>query len=139
MELAELINLTLFGIHPVEQLAVKYLKLSLESPFTSFVAFLSILLAAPIMEEFIFRGVLQSYLRKKLGMIPAILLASFAFALFHIQPADKLANFPLILSLFVFACYLGFLYERQRSLFSPIALHVTFNLISVIRIIGYHE
>ncbi|MBI3211827.1 MAG: CPBP family intramembrane metalloprotease [Simkania negevensis] len=54
--------------------------------------------------------------------------------LFHLSSSQGVGN----ISLFIFALYLGFLYEKQCSLFASIALHMTFNSISVIRILFYN-
>ena len=57
--------LTLFGgFQGYEQVAVRYLKTTLESPLPLTLALFTILIAAPIIEEFLFRGLLQSYLKR---------------------------------------------------------------------------
>lgn len=133
-----LVSLFLVSPHKNEQIAVKYLKNSLSDPGSTAVAFFSILVVAPLLEEFLFRGVLQSYFRKKVGPIFAIFISSLIFSLFHFSFTQGIENIPLLVTLFSFGCYLGFAYEKTRSLFSSIFLHVTFNSISVIRIIFTH-
>jgi hypothetical protein len=133
--LFSLISLGFFGISEKEQVAVLYMKRSLESPLAATLAFFSVLVAAPLIEEYLFRGIFQSYLRTKFSPAKAICASSLFFAFFHFAPSQGVANIPLIGSLFVFSIYLGFVYEKTRSLWSSIGLHVTFNLISVIRII----
>ena len=118
-----------------EQVAVKFLKESLSHPSTAFIALFSILIIAPLFEEFLFRGVLFSYLRRKIGPISAIFTSSLIFTLFHFSPSQSVENFPLLLTLFALGSYLAFAYEKTRSLSTSILLHVTFNSISVIRII----
>jgi membrane protease YdiL (CAAX protease family) len=118
-----------------EQIAVKYLKNALDDPLTLSIALFSILIVAPIFEEFLFRGILLSYLKTKTTLSKAIAYSSIIFALFHFSPSQGSENVSLLLTLFAFASYLGFVYEKTRSLFSSILLHVTFNSISVIRII----
>lgn len=134
-QFAELIREFFFGYSPIDQLAVKYLKEALASPISLVIALFSILIAAPFLEEYLFRGILQSSLRQKMGPTFSIILSSFFFALFHYSPLQQSINIPLIITLFTFALYMGFIYEKTRSLFSNIVLHVTFNSISVIRII----
>ena len=121
-----------------EQVAVKFLKDSLTSGPTSAIALFSIIVVAPIFEEFLFRGILLSYLRTKLGALHAIFFSSLVFSLFHYSPTQSIENFALLATLFSFGCYLGFVYEKTRSLYPSILLHVTFNSISVIRIIFTH-
>jgi ABC-2 type transport system permease protein len=76
-------------------------------------------LAAPIVEEFIFRGLLYGGFRRSLAPIPAALGSASVFALVH--PA--VAAFP------VFGLALGaaFVYERTKWLGAPIAAHMTYN------------
>jgi len=133
--LCELINHLLFQWEEVDQVAVKFLKLSASSFFTVMISILMIILAAPCIEEFIFRGSLQNWLRRHLGSKAAIVITSIVFAMMHYAPSQSKSNFPLIVSLFTFSLYLGFLYEKTRSLLAPIVLHMTFNTISVIRIL----
>lgn len=134
-QIAFVIALLIFGPIDQEQLAVRYMKEALQSPLSTFAALFSILIAAPLIEEFLFRGILQSYLRTKFNKVLSIFLSALLFALFHFSLSQKAANIPLIVSLFTFACYLGFSYEKTRSLWTSIVLHVTFNAVSVIRII----
>ncbi len=121
-----------------EQMAVRFLKESLKNPSTFSIALFSILIVAPLFEEFLFRGIFLSYLRTKFTPISAILLSASIFSLFHFSPTQSVENIPLLLTLFAFGSYLGFVYEKTRSLFASILLHVTFNSISVIRIIFTH-
>ena len=118
-----------------EQIAVQFLKNYLNDPLTMAIALFSIVLAAPLFEEYLFRGLLLSYIRNKLGPITAVFLSAAIFALFHFAPSQANENIPLIATLFAFGSYLGFAYEKTRSLITSIVLHVTFNSISVIRII----
>ncbi len=123
------------GYTGLEQVAIRFLKMAKESPYLLVVALFAILIAAPVIEEFVFRGILYNYLKKKVNRVGALILSSLFFAAFHFSPDQGLSNFSLLFSLFTLALFLGFLYEKQRSLFAPIALHMTFNSISVIRIL----
>jgi uncharacterized protein len=125
----------LFNWQSSEQVAVRYLKSTLQSPSMLFVALATILVAAPLIEEFLFRGMLQNWLKRQVGAKAAIPLGALAFALFHVAKVQGAGNISLVLSLFTFACYLGFVYERQGSLFASIGLHMTFNAISTFRIL----
>lgn len=134
--IADLLINWLFGLQKYEQVAVKYLKNSLESNFLiTLLALITIILAAPVIEEFLFRGFLQNFLKRHVGTKAAILLTAFTFSLFHFSLSQDLGNIPLVASLFALALFLGFIYERQQSLFASIALHITFNSISVLRIV----
>jgi len=134
-QIANLVTYLVFGVSHVEQVAVRYVRLAAESPYLLTIAMISTVIAAPILEEWVFRGFMQTYLKSKIGFFKALICTSLIFALFHLSPAQGAGNFTLIFSLFTLALYLGFLYERQKSLIAPIALHMTFNSISVIRIV----
>lgn len=122
-----------------EQVAVRYLKTTLESPPMLAIALFTILLAAPMIEEFLFRGCLQSYLKRYMTPKKAILFSALCFSLFHYAPSQGIGNISLVATLFVFALFLGFIYERQGSLFASVALHMTFNTVSTVRILAFPE
>ncbi|MFI5334114.1 MAG: CPBP family intramembrane glutamic endopeptidase [Chlamydiales bacterium] len=134
-QICDLLLYLFFGVESYEQVAVRFMKTALGSPPLLTAALLTIIVAAPIIEEWLFRGFLQTFFRKYLGTKAAILLSAFSFALFHLSTSQGWGNVSLALSLFTFACYLGFIYERQRSLFAPISLHMTFNTVSALRIL----
>lgn len=125
----------IFGVENYEQVPVRYFKESLGSFPQVIMALFTILILAPVIEEFLFRGCLQNYLKKHLGIKFAIFLTAFCFALFHFSFSQGLGNIALIASLFALACFLGFIYEKRQSLYASIGLHMTFNLISTLRIL----
>lgn len=71
---------------------------------------------APLVEEFVFRGLVFRYLRARWTFLPAAAVSAAAFAVIHLSPR-------LIPSLFV----LGFLFaavtERYRSLYPAVVVH----------------
>jgi membrane protease YdiL (CAAX protease family) len=79
----------------------------------------SVVVVAPIAEEFIFRGVLLHRWGTKWGIGPAILLTSMLFGLLH-------AN---LIGLFVFGVVMALLYVSTRSLLVPIVAHALNNAI----------
>ena len=114
-----------------DQLAVLFLKQSLDYPLYFSLAMTTIILLAPCIEETIFRGFLQSFIRQYLGPKTSIAITSFCFAFFHYAPEQKLANIPIIGSLFAFSLFLGLIYEKKGSLLASISLHAFFNAMSV--------
>ncbi len=76
---------------------------------------------APIWEELLYRGLLQSMLRKHLGAWPAVLVSSALFAATHWNQPQAIP------SLLVLAVVMGYCYERTGRLFSPILIHALFN------------
>lgn len=128
--LGDILIYALFKTENYDQAAVLYLKSAMQSPLLLAGVLISILLSCPIVEEILFRGVLQTYLKRYFGRELAILIAAFTFAFFHLVPSQGAGNIPIFLSLFVVGCFLGFIYERQGSLLASISLHMTFNAIS---------
>ncbi|PHV26013.1 CPBP family intramembrane metalloprotease domain-containing protein [Janthinobacterium sp. BJB426] len=77
------------------------------------------MLAAPLCEEFLFRGLLQGGLRRSLPAWQAIGIAAALFALVH-PPAAMLPVFALGLCT-------GHAYERSGALLAPMLAHVLYN------------
>lgn len=134
-QMSDLLLYLFLGVESYEQVAVRFLKMALESPLLLTAALTTVLCAAPVIEEWLFRGFLQTFFRKHLGTKAAILLSSLCFSLFHLSISQGWGNVSLALSLFAFAWYLGFIYERQKSLIASIGLHMTFNAVSAFRIL----
>lgn len=123
-------------VQPIDQTAVKHFKHILNDPLLFFINGLGVVLIVPIAEELLFRGFLQSWLKEKFkDTKKGIVLASIVFAFFHFSPSQGISNIELISSLFVLSCFLGFIYERQKSLWASIGLHAFFNAMSLIMII----
>ena len=138
-QIADLLLYYFFGFENYEQVAVHYLKTTLQSPPMLTVALFTILIAAPIIEEFLFRGCLQTFFKRYFSIKGAIVMSALCFSLFHYASSQGIGNISLVSSLFVFALFLGFIYERQASLFASIGLHMTFNTISTCRILFFPE
>jgi hypothetical protein len=138
-DVAEKLLQALFGYSASEQVAVKFVKLASEAPIALVSALISVIFMAPFVEEFLFRGLLQTFLRKRAGSKSAVLLSALLFAVFHFSFSQGLGNITFIFSLFILGLFLGILYERQRSLWAPIGLHMTFNIISALRILFASE
>ncbi|MDH3584508.1 MAG: CPBP family glutamic-type intramembrane protease, partial [Phycisphaerae bacterium] len=83
-------------------------------------------IGAPLVEEIVFRGLLQTALRHArivLRRWGVIVVASAVFTGIHVGAADWHA----MPALFVLSLGLGFLYERTGSLWAPILMHALFN------------
>jgi len=92
-------------------------------------------LVAPVVEEVLYRGFLQTALRRYFrGRWPAILIASALFAAVHVNPqtGDHLGD---ALPLFALAVALGYNYERTGRLHASILIHVLFNTVGVITVL----
>lgn len=122
-------------IPTVEQVAVHHVKQTLQYPLLSFLTFFGVVVLAPLAEELLFRGFLQNWMRQFWGATWAVLITSAIFAAFHFSSSQGVANVELIGALFVFSLFLGVSFEARGSLWTPFALHMTFNAVSSLMIL----
>lgn len=102
-----------------------------EAPWPAVLVF--VLIAAPLGEEAVFRGLLHPLVRRTLRFragvaaslaaspLPALVVATVLFALMHGNPVQIIAVVPLSL-------VLGMVYERTQNLRGCIAVHIGFNV-----------
>lgn len=121
------IVLKTFGEHGVEQVAVEYLKNSVSDLGLFLITLFIVAFVVPFFEEFIFRGVLQNWLKKFMSQFGAIVLTSAIFASVHFSIKQGIGNLELIFTLFVLSCFLGFIYERQQQFIAPYVFHGAYN------------
>jgi membrane protease YdiL (CAAX protease family) len=84
-----------------------------------YLAFFAVILA-PIAEEFVFRGLIFSGLKKLGWSKGAWLVTSLLFAAIH-------TSAPIFLPLFAFALALTWLYKKTDGLLAPVMAHCAFN------------
>lgn len=119
-----------------QQVAVTHLQMLGGHRWLLFLTVFSFSIVVPIIEEFLFRGLIQNWLKNVLPRLAAVITTSFLFGAFHFARSQSLDNIELILTLSVLGFFLGYVYEKKGSLLAPIALHATFNLISSLRILA---
>ena len=91
--------------------------------------FLAIVIVAPALEEFFFRGILLTRWTVKWSVVPAVIVSSGVFALLHTN----------LIGAFCFGCVMAILYIRTKSLFVPMCLHVINNLMAwIMELYGTH-
>jgi ABC-2 type transport system permease protein len=78
------------------------------------------LLAAPLFEEFLFRGLIFGGLRRSFGFWPAALASSAIFAFVH-PPIS-------VVPVFVLGLATAYSYDRTRGLLAPMIAHAVYNL-----------
>jgi membrane protease YdiL (CAAX protease family) len=76
-------------------------------------------LAAPIVEELLFRGLLYRSLRSSTGVLPSLLLSSLVFAVGHPQAA--------VVPVFCLGACAALALERSRSLLAAVLVHALYN------------
>ncbi len=86
-------------------------------------------LVAGVVEEIAFRGFIQGTLERRFGIVPAILVSGFVWALFHTNHSyfgeEALVWFGIFLSV---ATMLGTIAHRTNSLIPGIAVHAGFDI-----------
>ena len=77
-------------------------------------------IGAPLIEEIIYRGMIQQALQSRLHDVLAVVLAALFFAAIHLQPVE-------LPGLFVFGLVAGICFMRTGRLGTSIMVHVAFN------------
>ena len=123
-------NSTISNFH-VFVLKMRNLK-SFFTPFLPSVNFYILtLIGAPIIEEILFRGILQKYLigiLKKKSPLIAIALTSIAFSLIHWESQLLKDSVLLLLVGFLF----GYIYYKTNKIIIPMTAHACWNLMTVL-------
>jgi membrane protease YdiL (CAAX protease family) len=122
------------GFQLEDQMAVKQVKSVQEYPWLFATNLFAIVMVVPLIEEVLFRGFLQESLLKKMSVFKSICLTALLFSLFHFSISQGINNILILTSLFLLGWLLGYLKEKQMSLLPCVALHATFNAISLVQI-----
>ena len=88
-------------------------------------SFIAIVIAAPVIEEFIFRGIILDGLLKKYSPTKSILISSILFGIVHLNPWQ-------FISAFILGSFSGWVYYRTKKLSLSIIIHSVNNLIGFI-------
>ncbi|BAZ11286.1 abortive infection protein [Calothrix sp. NIES-4071] len=103
------------GSNPLLQLA-----LEAQDSVALGIFFITAAIAAPLFEEFLFRGFLLPSLTRYMPVWASILVSSFIFAAAHLSLSE-------ILPLTSLGIILGVVYTRSRNLLAPMMLHSLWN------------
>ncbi len=95
------------------------------SPWAVGLAFIGASVAAPMVEEVVFRGMLYLPLRRAVGVAPAAALVGLLFALVH----GYVWGLP---QFFVLSCVFVALFERTGTLFSSMVAHSAYNTFQLV-------
>jgi membrane protease YdiL (CAAX protease family) len=93
---------------------------SLNAPYPFFydvLIYLNVIFIAPIVEEFLFRGIILNRLSIKWNVKTGIILSSLLFAILHFD----------IIGGFIFGLVMALIYIKTQSLWVPIICHILFN------------
>jgi membrane protease YdiL (CAAX protease family) len=96
-------------------------------------AFAGIGLFVPLAEEYIFRGILVTWLRERVGAIAAVILSALGFATIHFYFLITEFGFGMYITgqIFVLGLLLAWLYVWSRSLWPSILLHAVNNMMAI--------
>lgn len=89
--------------------------------------FFSVIVLAPLGEEYLFRGVLLSGLSSKVSTFSAISLSSVVFMSFHLL--EYYGYWFALVAILILGVLLAIIRLRSRSMLAPIICHASYNLI----------
>jgi len=113
-----------YGINPEMQDVVQWV-LEEKSLFILISLIFFGIIIAPLIEEIIFRGFLQSALKNYLGRRYAILVSASLFAAVHM---DIFAFFQIL----ILGILLGYLYEKTQTLAASVVIHILHNSLTLV-------
>lgn len=86
--------------------------------------------AAPVVEEFLFRGYIHGVVRQFTNPLFSAVVTGALFAVVH-------GNLPALLPLWSFAIVLALVYERTRCLWVCVGMHAFFNTANVVMLLAF--
>jgi len=90
-----------------------------------YIAFLTTVCMAPILEELLFRGLIYKRLRNTCKPFTAAIISSLAFGITH-------GNLVQFLYAFLAGMLLAYIYEKYKNIWAPIIFHVCANTLSML-------
>ncbi|HEY6952196.1 MAG TPA: CPBP family intramembrane glutamic endopeptidase [Bacteroidota bacterium] len=114
-------------IDPIRQMLEEMVKVLVQSQSIPELLFVILVVAfvPSIVEEFLFRGLIQSAFGRAMKPLASAILAGMIFGLFHLNPFEAV---PLM----AIGCFLGFLRYRSASMVLPVLMHFLNNLLAII-------
>lgn len=92
--------------------------------------------AAPIVEEIVFRGVMLRGLRSRLDPVPAVVIQGVVFGAVHVDPARGAGNIGLVIVLSVVGIVLGGAVELLGRIPPSMIAHAIINSIALIVVLN---
>ena len=93
------------------------------------ISFATFAIVGPVVEELVFRGLVTSAIRGRLGAVASPIASGTLFALAHGDPHIVLALIPLGIAL-------GLVYERTGSVLPGMVTHVLYNAVGLIAVLA---
>lgn len=101
-----------------------------DNPLSIALLVFSVVIMAPLAEEWFYRGMLLSALVRRVGTVGGAVGSSVVFAVIHLEPI-------LYPGLFVFAIVLAWLTIRTGRLGVAVVAHLTFNATTVVQLLVF--
>lgn len=108
---------------------------SLKNPAYNYIVLLQFLVLAPLAEEFFFRGIIYSSMRKKWGLFISSYVSAIIFAVAHVtMPIEDLFSGLVTFSVgiplgpFLLGWFNALIYERSGCIWVAVILHSSLNL-----------
>lgn len=86
---------------------------------------LSIAVAAPVLEEFLYRGLIFKRLRNYLKPVSSMLISAFVFGVMH-------GNAVQFVYAFILGIFMAFVYEKFKTIWASVIFHAGANLTSLV-------
>jgi membrane protease YdiL (CAAX protease family) len=86
---------------------------------------------AGIFEEIPFRGFYLQAFKQRFGFLKANIITSILFSLIHIQKVI-VGDYLQIIMLLIIGLWLGYIFEKTKSLWASIIVHSVFNVLTVL-------
>ncbi len=96
-----------------------------KSAFSLIASFFSLVIAAPITEELIYRNMAIANMRSRLPAVLSVILSSLIFGFFH-------GNLVWMLYACGIGLLFGFLYVKSESIYVSLTVHIGFNFIGYV-------
>lgn len=90
-----------------------------------FMEIVSAVIAAPILEELFFRGMIYKRLLDMINVKAAVVISALFFGAFH-------GNLVQFVYAFIIGLMLAYVYEKFKTIWAPVIFHIGANLISVL-------
>ena len=90
-----------------------------------FVQILAAAIAAPLVEELLFRGLIFKRIRARFGFAAAAIWSALIFGIIH-------GNFVQFLYAFIIGLFLAYVYEKFKTIWASVIFHAGANFIAVI-------
>ena len=117
---------------PVEQLEALKDAFTADNAVDNLLIAFGVVIIGPLVEESLFRGVIQQIFERRWDITRAILLTSLIFALIHLQPW-------WIIQQLILAVFLGYLSWRWNSIIPAFLIHAANNAWALRHIMGLDD